>query len=70
VNYLNGIREGNRYLMPAYGGFFGSLDDLAASVFSRETGAAIERIACAETQRRSGGPHCALSPLWGEAEQR
>jgi hypothetical protein len=63
VNYLNGLRDGERYLMPAWGGIFTAMDRAAADIFQRAMGteAAVVPIQCAETQRRSGALHCAAA---------
>ncbi len=61
--YLNGIQAPRRYLMPAYGGMYASLDSQAASAVSRAWGVAvqIDLIRCGESLRRDGGVHCSAS---------
>lgn len=62
INYVNGLHERGRYLMPAWGGLFSPLD-AAAQETIREAFPDLEvvPIFCAETQRRGGGVHCAAS---------
>lgn len=61
VNYLNGIQDRSRYLMPAYGGLFGPLDTVAAAALGRAFGPGVEivPILSGESQRRGGAVHCA-----------
>lgn len=61
--YLNGIQAPQRYLMPAYGGMYASLDSQAGSAVSRAWGVAvqIDLIRCSESLRRDGGVHCSAS---------
>ncbi len=61
VNYVNGIHDRTRYLMPAYGGLFAPLDAAAATAFGRAfgTGVRIVPILSGESQRRGGAVHCA-----------
>lgn len=65
LNYVNGLHEPDRYLMPAHGGLYKALDEAAAGAFRQALGggAGVEvvPVLCAETQRRSGGLHCAVS---------
>ncbi len=63
INYINGIHDRTRYLMPAYGGFYEPLDRAAAEVFRRELGPAVAvlPVFCGESQRRLGAIHCAVS---------
>jgi hypothetical protein len=65
INAINGLHEPGRYLMPAYGGFFKGLDDAAARAFGARLGSGVEiaAILTGETQRRSGGLHCAVAHL-------
>lgn len=67
LNPINGIQDRNRYLMPAYGGFFQALDDHALAVVRGAFGAGvtIESILTGETQRRGGGLHCAVCAMHG-----
>ncbi|MCP3904242.1 MAG: hypothetical protein GY715_11475 [Planctomycetes bacterium] len=62
---INGVHDRSRYLMPAYGGFYAALDDLAAAAFRARLGPDVEviPILCGETQRRNGAVHCAVSVL-------
>jgi hypothetical protein len=61
--YLNGLRDGDRYLMPAYSGIYAGVDAIARESFMKHLppGSEVIPIHCAETQRRSGGLHCAAS---------
>lgn len=75
VNYLNGLHEPGRYLMPAYGGLFAGLDQAAAEAFRAAlessqppSGAEIEPggvrilpIRSGESQRRSGALRCSAA---------
>ncbi len=63
VNPINGIQLADGYLMPTVGGLYAGIDDAAEAIFSREMGpeTRIIRIRCAESQRRAGGLHCAVS---------
>lgn len=65
INAVNGLHEPGRYFMPAYGGFFAPLDAEAASLIERSLGGRVEvvPILTGETQRRSGGLHCAVSQM-------
>jgi len=63
INYVNGFHVPGRYLMPAYGGFFASVDQAAAEQIRAALGAEVEvvPVLCGETQRRLGAIHCAAS---------
>ncbi len=63
VNPLNGLQLAGRYLQPAYGGVYAPWDDAARDVFEAEMGSGVSVIPvlCGETQRRSGGLHCAVA---------
>ena len=63
INYLNGIHDRRRYLMPAYGGLYAPLDEAAAEVFRRELGhdVAVIPLLCGESQRRVGAVHCSAA---------
>lgn len=63
INYLNGIHHRAGYIMPAHGGFYGKLDLAAENAFRRALGenAGIQRIQCAELQRKYGAVHCAAA---------
>lgn len=66
INPLNGVHTPGDYLMPIYGGLFGSLDQAAASVFQTALGPSvtIRPIPAAESQCRQGALHCSLA-LYG-----
>ncbi|MEQ1730068.1 MAG: hypothetical protein ABL982_17005 [Vicinamibacterales bacterium] len=63
LNPLNGLHLRGRYLMPAYGGIFAGLDDLARERLQEAfgPGVRIDPVATGETQRRAGGLHCAAA---------
>ncbi len=63
LTYVNGIHDRTRYLMPAYGGLYRSVDEAAAAVFERVLGPDVHVIPVlsGESQRRSGAVHCAVS---------
>lgn len=62
VNYLNGLHEPGRYLMPAWGGLFAPLDEAAAAAFTDALGDDIEivPILSSESQRRNGAVRCSV----------
>lgn len=60
LNAVNGVWAGDHFLMSAYGGFFEALDAAAEQAFQSE-GFRVQRVSTGETQRRSGGLHCAVS---------
>ncbi len=63
INYLNGIHLRDRYLVPAYGGFYAALDDAAAAVLREALGASVvlTPIGCAAGQQRVGAIHCSVA---------
>ncbi len=63
LNPLNGLHLRGLYLMPAYGGLYAPLDELARARFAEAFGAGVrvEFVATGETQRRAGGLHCAAA---------
>lgn len=63
INYLNGIHDRTRYVMPAYGGFYTMLDQAAAESFQHALGPLVRIIPvpCATLQRNHGAIHCATS---------
>lgn len=67
IDYLNGVHEPGRYLMPAWGGLFEPLDRAAAEAFRAGLGPGIEvrPILTSESQRRGGAIHCSISVLPG-----
>lgn len=67
IDYLNGVHEPGRYLMPAWGGLFAPLDRAAAESFRARLGPGIEvrEILTGESQRRGGALHCSISALPG-----
>jgi agmatine/peptidylarginine deiminase len=63
LNYLNGLQDRTRYLMPAIGGFYGPVDQAAAETFHRALGdpVAVVPIHCARLQQQHGALHCVAS---------
>jgi len=63
LNPLNGLHLRERYLMPAYGGIYSGLDELARQRLAEAfgPGVRIDPVATGETQRRAGGLHCAVA---------
>jgi hypothetical protein len=70
INYLNGIHYRGGYIMPAFGGFYASLDRAAQAAFGQTLGADIKltRIRSAECQRKHGGVRCAAAAYPGRFE--
>ncbi len=62
VNYLNGVHDRTRYLMPAWGGLFKGLDDAAEKVFREALGPDVQviPILTSESQRRNGAVRCSV----------
>jgi hypothetical protein len=60
LNYLNGLHDRTRYLMPSAGGFYASVDTAAGEVFQRAFGGTIGvvHLGTQEIQRQHGGLHC------------
>lgn len=60
LNYLNGVHDRRRYLMPALGGFYAPLDEAAAKAFQEALGTDVKivRIFTQELQRQHGALHC------------
>ena len=67
INPLNGVHTPEDYLMPAYGGLFASLDEVAANAFRSALGPGVRVIPIfsAESQRREGALHCSVA-LYGQ----
>lgn len=63
INYLNGVHLPGEYWMPAYGGLYEPLDRAAQQAFEGALGSSVKivPVLCAETQRRAGALHCAVS---------
>jgi hypothetical protein len=74
INYLNGIHDKDRYIMPAVGGFYSALDQAAETAFKNALGGsvAVVRIFTQEIQRHNGGLHCvaAAYPSMAKSEER
>jgi hypothetical protein len=65
VNPINGLHVGDRFLMPACGGFFEPVDQAAREAFGRAFGprVSIEFINTSAVQTTDGGLHCMISTL-------
>jgi hypothetical protein len=63
IDYLNGVQDRTRYLMPAWGGLYVPLDEAAAAAFARALGPGVEvvPVLSSESQRRGGALHCSIS---------
>lgn len=63
VNYLNGIQHREGYVMPAFGGFYASLDQAAQAAIRETLGPElnITLVRSAECQRKHGGIHCTVA---------
>lgn len=63
VNYLNGLQERSRWVMPVWGGLYAGLDQAAANAFRQALGdgVRISRIFSQGLQSYHGGVHCAAS---------
>ncbi len=63
LNPLNGVHLRDVFLQPVYGGIFGPLDALAAERLKEGFGPDVRilPVRTGETQRRSGGLHCAVA---------
>jgi len=63
IDYLNGVHDRERYLMPAWGGLFAPLDDAARETFEKALGpgTSVVPVLSSESQRRGGAVHCSLS---------
>lgn len=66
INYINGIQDRSRYLMPTYGGLFAPLDVAAKKAFEQALGPGVTviPILSGESQRRVGGLHCSTSAYY------
>jgi hypothetical protein len=60
LNYLNGLHDRTRFLMPAIGGLYARLDEAASQAFQKVLGEKVRivRIFNAECQQKHGGVHC------------
>jgi hypothetical protein len=65
INYVNGVQDRGRYLMPAYGGIYTPLDQAAKAAFEAALGPGVRvvPILSGESQRRSGAIHCSVSVI-------
>lgn len=63
LNYLNGLQDKSRYLMPVQGGFYQALDAAATRAFEQTLGPSVEivPIVSGECQRAHGAVHCAAA---------
>lgn len=66
INYLNGVQDKTRYLMPAYGGIYAPLDEAAMRAVRMALGRSVQivPIFCGESQRRDGAVRCSMQPIW------
>lgn len=66
INYLNGIHDRSRFLMPTYGGIYTPLDEAAMRAVRGALGrdAQIIPLHCSESQRRDGAVRCSYQPLY------
>lgn len=66
LNYLNGIHDKRRFLMPAYGGVFEKVDQAAQAAVQKAFGPSVEivPIRCAESQRREGAVRCSAAVMY------
>jgi hypothetical protein len=71
INALNGIHLPGAYLMPAFGGLYGGVDEAAVDVLGRVFGPGVQirPLRSAALQAAYGGPHAASSvyPAFGGA---
>lgn len=72
LNHINGVHCASRYYMPGSGGFYADFDRIAADKISTalDPGVEVTTILCAESQRRFGAIHCAVSAYPVETESR
>jgi hypothetical protein len=65
IDYLNGLHEPFRYIMPAWGGLYAPLDEAAEAALMGGfgSGIGIRRVFTGESQRRGGAVHCSISAL-------
>jgi hypothetical protein len=65
IDYLNGLHEPSRYIMPAWGGLYAPLDEAAEAALMGGfgSGIGIRRVFTGESQRRGGAVHCSISAL-------
>jgi len=63
INYLNGIQHRDGCIMPAFGGFYTPLDQVALTAFREILGPklTITSVRSAECQRQHGGVHCTVA---------
>lgn len=62
VNYINGLHDRTRYLMPAWGGLYAPLDEAGAEAFRAALGPDVRviPILTSESQRRNGAVRCSI----------
>lgn len=63
INYLNGIHDRTRFVMPMVGGFYDSVDRAALGAFKEALGPDIKisGILCGASERNHGAVHCVVS---------
>jgi hypothetical protein len=63
INYINGIHDPDRFIMPVFKGFFSKLDQAAKEAVRKAFGerVAVVPIYSAAMQQKHGGVHCSVS---------
>lgn len=63
VNYLNGLHDRTRYLIPVMGGFYSTVDNAAVAVFQGALGSSVKivRVFTPDIQGQHGGVHCVVA---------
>lgn len=62
INYLNGLQDQTRFVMPAYGGFYAPIDDMTiAEIRAAYKGLEVVPIPCPQLQTHQGALHCVVS---------
>lgn len=62
INYLNGLQDQKRFVMPAYGGFYTPIDEAtAAEIRAAYNGVEVVPLPCAQLQTHQGALHCVVS---------
>ncbi|MFN0134826.1 MAG: hypothetical protein ACKVS9_01770 [Phycisphaerae bacterium] len=66
INYLNGIHDRGRFLMPTVGGLYTPLDEAAMRAVRAALGREVQIVPlhCSESQRRDGAVRCSFQPLY------
>lgn len=62
INYLNGLQDRTRFVMPTYGGFYAPIDDMTiAEIRAAYKGIEVVPIPCPQLQTHQGALHCVVS---------